>query len=407
MRPRLIPRPRHSTRFAVAAQSRSSVLVGAAQTWQRAPRYWLSSVLYRSTSFLSLTASFLPALAASTLRLRALSVERVELLPDRAAALSRRQRCRARIAAEAVAVRASGERGDGSSSRQTHDRPRHRAGHRCPLLSLHVPLALTKHNAAVFSTVQNGTVTRLQQRKYASSSDPPCDPRLNARAQAAVATTTIGRAAHASHCPSHDVHAGALWRAANSADAPSLRRRSPPSAPASQLAQQRRWRKRSSRSRLRHDGRAPVLEVGVGLVELIGFVQICLRHLVFLDRRLLDLFGDTLLAQDLDARGERHAGRIDLRLRRRCLGAQRASREEVLHAALAGTSCQRYAGEYQRRCRDAINERHEQHPRIVLVAVARTPRAYILLLLADSYSRFPAPASFAQALRRNFCSIER
>ena len=32
--------------------------------------------------------------------------------------------------------------------------------------------ALTKHNAAVFSTVQSGTVTGLQQRKYASGSDP-------------------------------------------------------------------------------------------------------------------------------------------------------------------------------------------------------------------------------------------
>src|SRR5215831_5525030 len=60
-------RASHSTGFATFAQSDGAGSVRAAQAWQRAPRYWLRSVLYRSTSFLSFGDSFLPALAASTL----------------------------------------------------------------------------------------------------------------------------------------------------------------------------------------------------------------------------------------------------------------------------------------------------------------------------------------------------
>src|SRR5262245_29488343 len=47
------------------------------------------------------------------LGLSALAIEGVELRPDRAAGLSRSQRCCPRIAAEIVALRAPGERGNG------------------------------------------------------------------------------------------------------------------------------------------------------------------------------------------------------------------------------------------------------------------------------------------------------
>jgi hypothetical protein len=42
---------------------------------------------------------------------------------------------------------------------------------------LQVPPALTKHNAAIFSTTQNGTVTGLQQHKCVTWWGPPPGPR--------------------------------------------------------------------------------------------------------------------------------------------------------------------------------------------------------------------------------------
>src|SRR5205814_2169140 len=125
-----------------------------------------------------------------------------------------------------------------------------------------------------------------------------------------------------------------------------------------------------------------------------------LRHLVLLGGRLLDLLRDSLLAQRLDARGERHARRIDLRLRGRCLRAQctrgEGAAEETI-AAVAGTSGQRNTAERQRLRRGADKGSHEQHPRIAFVAVERTPRAYISLLLPTLILQIQHPQALARA----------
>src|SRR5581483_546867 len=69
------------------------------------------------------------------LGLRALAVERIELLPNRPAGLAGGQRHCTRIAAEAVTVGAAGQRSDRSPYGQVFSCHRHRADHECLLVS--------------------------------------------------------------------------------------------------------------------------------------------------------------------------------------------------------------------------------------------------------------------------------
>src|SRR5262245_61252849 len=58
--------------------------------------------------------------------------------------------------------------------------------------------------------------------------------------------------------------------------------------------------------------RAALLEVGVGLGQLIRLAQVLGRHRVLLGCRLFDLLGNALFAQPVDAGGQRHASWVSL-----------------------------------------------------------------------------------------------